>query len=45
MLSKFKILLAAAVLLVLVALILTVGNVSAGDATGGGGHGIISALL
>jgi hypothetical protein len=43
-LSKFKILLAAAVLLVLVTLILTVSNVSAGDATGGA-HGIIRALL
>lgn len=43
--SKFKILLAAAVLLILVALILTVGNVSAGEPNGGGGHGIISAFL
>jgi hypothetical protein len=43
-LSKFKIFLAAAVLLVLAVLIFTVGNVSAGDANGGG-HGIISALL
>ncbi len=42
--SRFKILLAAAVLLVLVTLILTVGNASAGDA-GGSGHGIIRVLL
>lgn len=43
--SKFKILLAAAVLLVLVALVLATGTVSAGDDTGGGTHGIITALL
>ncbi len=42
--SKIKLLLAAAVLLVLVALILTVSNVSAGDLDGGA-HGIISAML
>ncbi len=42
--SRFKILLAAALLLVLVTAILMVGNVSAGDA-GGSGHGIIRALL
>jgi len=43
-LSKFKILLAAAALLVLVALIMTVGNVTAGDPNGGV-HGVIRALL
>ncbi len=43
--SKLKILLAAAALLVLVALILAVGNVSAGDPGGSGGHGIIRAIL
>ena len=42
--SKFKILLAATLLLVLVVLVFTVGNVSAGQSNGGG-HGIISALL
>jgi hypothetical protein len=44
LLSKFKILLAAALLLVVATLILTVGNVRAGD-PGGSGHGIIKALL
>jgi len=43
-LSKFKVLLAAAVLLVLVVLVLTVGNVSAGEGNGGA-HGIIRAFL
>jgi hypothetical protein len=43
--SRFKMLIAAAVLLALVTLILTVGKVSAGDGTGGGVHGIITALL
>ena len=43
--SKFRLLLAVAVLLVLVALVLTVGNVSAGDDAGGGTGGIIRALL
>ena len=43
-LSKFKILLAAAVLLALVTLIMTIGNVSAGDGNGGV-HGVIRALL
>jgi hypothetical protein len=42
--SKFKVLLAAVVVLVLVALVLVTGNVSAGDPNGGG-HGIIAALL
>jgi len=41
--SKFKILLAAIVVLALVAVILATGNVSAGVGTGGG-HGIIAAL-
>jgi hypothetical protein len=43
--SKFKFLLAAVVLLALVALVLVTGNVSAGDSTGGGVHGIITAFL
>lgn len=42
--SKFKILLAVALLIVVATLILAVGNVSAGD-SGGSGHGIIHALL
>jgi len=44
-LSKFKLLLALAVLLVLVALVLKVGNVSAGDDDGGGTGGIISVAV
>jgi len=44
-LNKFKLLLAVTVLLVLVALVLTVGNVSAGDDAGGGAGGIIRALI
>ncbi len=43
--SKFKMLLAAAVLLALVVLMLATSRVSAGDNTGGQGHGIIRALL
>jgi len=43
--SKFKFLLAAVVLLALVALVLVTSNVSAGDPTGGGAHGIITAFL
>ncbi len=42
--SKFKILLAAALLLLVATLVLAVGNVTAGE-PGGSGHGIIRALL
>lgn len=42
--SKFKILLAVAIIAVLTVLILATGNVHAGDADGGG-HGIIRVLL
>jgi len=42
--SKFKLLLAAVVVLALVALVLVTRNVSAGDPSGGG-HGIITALF
>jgi len=56
LLSKFKLLLPAIVLVVLVVLILTSSNASyfspawlskalLGDGTGGGGHGIAKALL
>ncbi len=54
--SKFKILVAAIVLVVIVTVIVTTGNASyishalsvralMGDGTGGGGHGIIRALM
>jgi hypothetical protein len=42
--SRFKLLLLAAVLLTIVAVILATGNVYAGDPTGGG-HNIITALV
>ena len=42
--SKFKILLIAAIVLVLVAVFVVTHNVNAGDPDGGG-HGIIAALL
>lgn len=42
--SKFKLLLVAALLLTMVALVVVTHNVSAGDPNGGG-HGIITALL
>ncbi len=42
--SKFKMLLAAAIVAVLVVLVLATGNVHAGDPDGGG-HGIIRLFL
>jgi hypothetical protein len=44
-LSRFKILLAVALLVVVATLILAVGHVSAAGDPGGSGHGIIRALL